>query len=33
MDLMAVRFGIIPSALVDAKKLFRTSLEESGVDF
>lgn len=28
---MYVRFGIIPSALVDAKKLFRASLEESGV--
>lgn len=26
---MYVRFGIIPSALVDAKELFRTSLEES----
>ncbi len=30
---MYVRFGIIPSALVDAKKLFRASLEESGVDW
>lgn len=30
---MYVRFGIIPSALVDAKKLFRDSLEESGVDW
>lgn len=28
---MHIRFGIIPSALVDAKKLFRNSLEESGV--
>ncbi|WP_404992071.1 DNA methyltransferase [Cupriavidus pauculus] len=28
---MYVRFGIIPSASVDAKKLFRDSLEESGV--
>ncbi len=27
---MYVRFGIIPSALVDAKTLFRSSLEESG---
>lgn len=30
---MYVRFGIIPSALVDAKKLFRDSLEESGIDW
>ncbi len=30
---MYVRFGIIPSALVDAKKIFRASLEESGVDW
>lgn len=30
---MYVRFGIIPSALVDAKKLFRASLEASGVDW
>lgn len=30
---MYVRFGIIPSARVDAKKLFRASLEESGVDW
>lgn len=30
---MYVRFGIIPSALVDAKKLFKASLEESGVDW
>lgn len=30
---MYVRFGIIPSALVDAKKLFRESLEESEVDW
>ena len=30
---MHVRFGIIPSALVDAKKLFRDSLDESGVDW
>jgi len=30
---MYVRFGIIPSALVDAKKLFRASLEESGVEW
>lgn len=30
---MYVRFGIIPSAQVDAKKLFRASLEESGVDW
>lgn len=30
---MYVRFGIIPSALVDAKKLFRDSLEKSGVDW
>lgn len=28
---MFVRFGIIPSAKVDAKKIFRNSLEESGV--
>jgi len=30
---MYVRFGIIPSSLVDAKKLFRASLEESRVDW
>lgn len=30
---MYVRFGIIPSASVDAKKLFRNSLEESGVNW
>lgn len=30
---MYVRFGIIPSALVDAKKLFKESLEESGVEW
>jgi len=30
---MYVRFGVIPSALVDAKKLFRASLEESGIDW
>ena len=30
---MYVRFGIIPSALVDARKLFRASLEESGIDW
>lgn len=30
---MYVRFGIIPSALVDAKKLFRASLEEAGVNW
>lgn len=30
---MYVRFGIIPSALVDAKRLFRNSLEASGVDW
>ncbi|HBN8202392.1 DNA methyltransferase [Pseudomonas aeruginosa] len=30
---MYVRFGIIPSALVDAKKLFRNSLDESGVNW
>jgi hypothetical protein len=28
---MYVRFGIIPSASVDAKRIFRNSLEESGV--
>ena len=28
---MYVRFGIIPSASVDAKRIFRDSLEESGV--
>jgi hypothetical protein len=30
---MYIRFGIIPSALVDAKKLFRDSLEESGINW
>lgn len=30
---MYVRFGIIPSALVDAKQLFRNSLEQSGVNW
>ena len=30
---MYVRFGIIPSSLVDAKKLFRESLEESVVNW
>ncbi len=30
---MYVRFGIIPSAQVDAKKLFKESLEESEVDW
>jgi len=30
---MYVRFGIIPSALVDPKKLFRASLEKSGVEW
>ncbi len=30
---MYVRFGIIPSAQVDARKLFRASLEESEVDW
>ncbi|MDO4636926.1 MAG: DNA methyltransferase [Lautropia sp.] len=30
---MYIRFGIIPSASVDAKKLFRDSLEESGVNW
>ncbi|MCH8551978.1 MAG: site-specific DNA-methyltransferase [Natronospirillum sp.] len=30
---MYVRFGIIPSASVDAKKIFKKSLEESGIDW
>lgn len=30
---MYVRFGIVPSVLVDAKKLFRESLEESGINW
>lgn len=30
---MYVRFGIIPSAAVDAKEIFRNSLEESGINW
>ncbi|MBU6460179.1 MAG: site-specific DNA-methyltransferase [Proteobacteria bacterium] len=30
---MYIRFGIIPSTTVDAKKIFRSSLEESGISW
>lgn len=30
---MYIRFGIIPSASVDAKRIFNSSLEESGISW